>query len=47
MARAGLAVACSILTASFSSQALAQARQADAGLLAASRAAEPAVIKTL
>lgn len=47
MARAGLAVACSILTASFSPQALAQARQADAGLLAASRAAEPAVIKTL
>lgn len=47
MARAGLAVACSILTASFSSQALAQARQADAGLLAASRAAEPAVIRTL
>lgn len=45
MARAGLAVACSVLTASLSLPARAQ--QADAALLAASRAAEPAVIKTL
>ena len=45
MARAGLAVACSVLTLSLSS--LAHAQQADAALLAASRAAEPAVIKTL
>jgi glutamate carboxypeptidase len=45
MARAGLAVACSILTMSL--LPLAHAQQADAALLAASRAAEPAVIKTL
>jgi glutamate carboxypeptidase len=45
MARAGLAVACSILTLSL--LPLAHAQQADAALLAASRAAEPAVIKTL
>ena len=45
MARAGLAVAGSILTASLSLPVHAQ--QADAALLAASRAAEPAVIKTL
>ena len=45
MARAGLAVACSVLTLSL--PPLAHAQQADAALLAASRAAEPAVIKTL
>jgi glutamate carboxypeptidase len=45
MARAGLAVACSILTASLTLPAHAQ--QADAALLAASRAAEPVLIKTL
>lgn len=45
MARAGLAVACSILAASL--PAVSHAQQADAALLAASRAAEPAVIKTL
>ena len=45
MARAGLAVACSTLMLSLPHAA--QAQQADAALLAASRAAEPAVIKTL